>query len=46
MFDLPADKLAYRERIFMKNVQEIEEHNSKTDQTYLKGINQFTAYTQ
>ena len=37
---------AYRERIFLQNLAEIEAHNARKDQTYTMGINQFTAMTQ
>lgn len=37
---------AYRRIIFMKNLAEIEQHNSDASQTYQMGINQFTALTQ
>lgn len=37
---------AYRRIIFEKNLKEIEAHNADPYQTYLKGINQFTAFTQ
>ena len=37
---------AYRRRIFEENVRKIEEHNSRNDQTYEMGINQFTHLTQ
>lgn len=36
----------YRRLIFEKNLIEIERHNSDPSQTYKKGINQFTVYTQ
>lgn len=37
---------AYRERIFLENVAKINAHNTRNDQTYTMGINQFTAMTQ
>jgi len=37
---------AYRERVFLQNLAKINAHNSKNDQTYKMGINQFTGMTQ
>ena len=37
---------AYRRLIFEKNVIEIEAHNADHSQTYKKGVNQFTVYTE
>ena len=37
---------AYRRLIFEKNLLEIERHNADPSQTYKKGVNQFTVYTQ
>ena len=36
---------AYRERIFLENLANIEAHNSQNDNTYEMGINQFSAMT-
>ena len=37
---------AYRRLIFEKNIIEIERHNADPSQTYKKGVNQFTVFTQ
>lgn len=37
---------SYRERVFRENVAKINAHNSRNDQTYEMGINQFTHLTQ
>ena len=37
---------AYRRLIFEKNLLDIERHNADKTQTYTKGVNQFTAFTQ
>jgi C1A family cysteine protease len=37
---------AYRERVFLENLAEIELHNSQSHHTYKMGVNQFTAMTQ
>jgi C1A family cysteine protease len=37
---------AYREKIFLENLAQIEAHNSNEYRTYEKGVNQFTAMTQ
>jgi C1A family cysteine protease len=37
---------AYREKVFLANLAEIEAHNSRNDQTYTMGLNQFSAMTQ
>jgi C1A family cysteine protease len=37
---------SYRERVFRENVAKINAHNSKNDQTYEMGVNQFTHLTQ
>ena len=37
---------AYRRLIFEKNFLDIEKHNADSSQTYKKGVNQFTVYTQ
>ena len=37
---------AYRERIFLENLAKINAHNSRNDQTWTQGVNQFTALTQ
>jgi C1A family cysteine protease len=37
---------AYRERIFNENIAKISAHNSRNDQSYEMGVNQFTAMTQ
>ena len=37
---------AYRRLIFEKNLLEIETHNADPSQTYKKGVNQFTVFTQ
>ena len=37
---------AYRRLIFEKNLLEIEAHNLDHTQTYKKGVNQFTIYTE
>ena len=37
---------AYRRLIFEKNLLEIERHNADNSQTYKKGVNQFTVFTQ
>jgi C1A family cysteine protease len=37
---------SYRERVFKENVAKINAHNSRNDQTYEMGINQFTHLTQ
>ena len=36
----------YRFRIFNKNLKEINEHNSRPNETYKAGINQFTALSR
>ena len=37
---------AYREKVFLKNLAEIEAHNSNEYRTYDMGLNQFSAITQ
>ena len=37
---------AYRERIFLENVEAINLHNLNEHKTYTQGINQFTGMTQ
>jgi C1A family cysteine protease len=37
---------SYRERVFKENVAKINAHNSRNDQTYEMGINQFTHLTE
>lgn len=37
---------AYRERVFLENVEKINAHNAKEHKTYEMGINQFTGLTQ
>lgn len=45
MLDLSAQEQVYRLKIFERNLQVINEHNSKPNQSYKMGINKFTAYT-
>jgi C1A family cysteine protease len=35
----------YRKQVFLKNVQNINKHNSDPQQTYTQGVNQFTDLT-
>lgn len=37
---------AYRERVFLENVEKINAHNANKHKTYEMGINQFTGLTQ
>lgn len=37
---------AYREKVFLENLEKIKLHNSNEHRTYDEGINQFTAMTQ
>ena len=37
---------AYREKVFLKNLAEIEAHNSNEYRTYDMGLNQFSAITK
>ena len=37
---------AYRRLVFEKNFLDIERHNADPFQTYKKGVNQFTVFTQ
>jgi C1A family cysteine protease len=46
MLHLTSSELAYRVRIFEKNLKEIEAHNANSAHTYKQGVNQFTAYSQ
>ena len=41
-----AEEEAYRHYIFEKNIEEIKKHNSDLSQTFRKGINQFTIFTE
>ena len=41
---LSQNENAYREKVFFKNLKEIQEHNAQ-DRSYTKGVNQFTAMT-
>ena len=36
----------YRKRIFMKNLERINQFNSEESNLYTMGVNQFTIYTQ
>lgn len=40
-----ANLAEIREKAFMKNCRDIEEHNRKKEKTWTKGINQFTDWT-
>ena len=42
---LPEEEV-YRRLIFEKNVALIERHNADASQTFKKGINQFTIFTE
>lgn len=46
MLDLSPQELVYRLKIFERNLQAINEHNAKPNQSYKMGINKFTAYSQ
>jgi len=37
---------AYRERVFLENLAQIELHNKSPAHSYTMGVNQFTAMTQ
>jgi C1A family cysteine protease len=37
---------AYREKVFLENLAKIETHNARSDRTYEKGLNKFSALTQ
>lgn len=43
-FDTEED--VYRRGIFLKNLEDIEQHNGLLGTTYKKGVNQFTVLTQ
>lgn len=46
MLDLSEQDLLYRLKVFEKNLQIINDHNSKPNQSFKMGINKFTGYTQ
>lgn len=41
-----AEEDVYRRGIFLKNIEDIEQHNGLLGATYKKGVNQFTVLTQ
>ena len=43
---LTPEQDEYRFRVFQKNLQEINEHNAKPDETYKAGVNQFTGLSR
>lgn len=46
MLNLSPSENAYRLKIFEKNVDTINKHNSLLGRSYDLGINQFTAYSK
>jgi hypothetical protein len=45
-YSFSNEEAAFRNFIFMHNLEEIEKHNADKTQTYTKGVNQFTHLNQ